>query len=386
MPRRHRDLFGAIANFAALYAGYRKAIAGKRRKPGPAAFAANLETNLLRLERQLRDRTRRPGRYVEIAIKDPKPRMVSAAPFRDRVVHHALCAVVAPIFEAGFIDHSYANRVDRGTHRAIRQYEHWRDRRANVLRCDIYRYFPAIDHEVLKTDLRRRIACPDTLWLLDAIIDGSNRQEPVNLHYPGDDLLTPLLRRRGLPTGNLTSQFFANVYLDGLDHYVTEVLRAPYLRYVDDFALFHDDPDVLAGWGDRIGAWLARRRLSLHSRKTVIQQSRTPSAFVGYELRPHGRRMPETAVRRFRNRLRATAGAWRPSAARQLKRAFRPGSPMRARPIRGICATRSSAAGGLTRRRSLAVPRSARPARRFLEQQSVERPFGQSQQERHREP
>ena len=112
-----------------------------------------------------------------------------------------------------------------------------------VLRCDIYRYFPAIDHDILKRDLRRRIACRWTLELADRIIDGSNKQEAVDLHFPGDDLLAPLQRRRGLPIGNLTSQFFSNLYLDGFDHFCKEVLRAKgYVRYVDDFALFHDDP------------------------------------------------------------------------------------------------------------------------------------------------
>ena len=220
MPTRHDNLFAGIANFPALYKAYRKAVAGKREKPGAAGFASRLETNLLRIEQELKDRTWRAGRYTEIAIKDPKPRTVSAAPFRDRVVHHAVHAAIGPIFERGFIHHSYANRTDKGTHRAVDQYETYRDKYRHVLRCDIFRYFPAIDHAVLKKDLRRRIRCESTLWLLDAIIDGSNRQDAVNLHYPGDDLLTPLTRRRGLPIGNLTSQFFANVYLDSLDHFV----------------------------------------------------------------------------------------------------------------------------------------------------------------------
>lgn len=99
MPALHDNLFGQIANFGALHDAWRKAVKGKRRKPGAARFTANLEKELLRLERELQDRSWRPGRYVEIAIRDPKPRMVSAAPFRDRVVHHALCAVVEPIFE-----------------------------------------------------------------------------------------------------------------------------------------------------------------------------------------------------------------------------------------------------------------------------------------------
>ena len=246
MPRPADGLFPGIASFAALEAAAQRAARGKRRKPGVAAFLAHLEPEVLRLERELLSGAWRPGRYVEIAIRDPKPRTVSAAPFRDRVVHHALCAVIEPLFERGFVFDSYANRTGKGTHRAVARYERFRNRFGHVLRCDLYRYFPAIDHAVLKADLRRRIRCERTLWLIDAVIDGSNPQEPVHLYYPGDDLFTPFERRRGLPIGNLTSQLFANVHLDGLDHYVKEVLRAPgYLRYVDDFALFHDDPAVL---------------------------------------------------------------------------------------------------------------------------------------------
>ena len=135
----------------------------------------------------------------------------------------------------------------------------------------------------------------------------------VHLLYPGDDLLTPLERRRGLPIGNLTSQFFANVYLDGLDHFCKEVLRAPgYLRYVDDFALFHDDPRELQRWRQRIAVWLEGRRLRLHPRKTVILPTAEPAPFLGFVLLPDGRRrLPEDNVRRFRNRLRGLRDRWR---------------------------------------------------------------------------
>ena len=234
MSKLHDKLFQRIANFEALKAAARKALIGKRKKPGAGAFCANLERELLRLERTLLDGSYHPGRYVEIAIKDPKERLVSAAPFRDRVVHHALCAVVCPIFEAGFIANSYANRTGKGTHRAVAVYERYRDRRAYVLRCDIFRYFPSIDHSILKAEFRRRIFCQRTLDLMDKIVDGSNPQEPVKLYFPGDDLFEPYGRRRGLPIGNLTSQFFANLYLDRFDHWATEVLNAPYVRYVDD--------------------------------------------------------------------------------------------------------------------------------------------------------
>ena len=210
-----------------------------------------------------------------------------------------------------------------GPHRAVARYERFRNRFAHVLRCDVYRYFPSIDHEILKADVRRRVGCARTLRLVDAIIDGSNPQEPVHRYYPGDDLLTPFERRRGLPIGNLTSQLFSNVHLDGLDHFVKEVLQAPgYLRYVDDFALFHDDPAVLADWRGRIGAYLARRRLSLHPRKTYVAPTAELATFLGYVLLPDGRRrLPEENVRRFRNRLRSMrdrvrAGAMTPEEAR----------------------------------------------------------------------
>ena len=303
---KQHDLFDAIAAFPALLAATRRAAAGRRTVPGVAAFLARQETEALRLVRELRSGSYRPGRYRTIEIFDPKHRIVSAAPFRDRVVHHALCAVCEPIFERGFIFDSYANRKGKGTHRAVARYEHFRNRFRHVLRCDIYRYFPAIDHGILKRDLRRRIGCSETLQLTDRIIDASNPQEPVEIHFPGDDVFTPFARRRGLPIGNLTSQFFSNVYLDGLDHYCKEVLRAKgYLRYVDDFALFHDDSEVLESWRKAIARFLEGRRLRLHPRKTGIFATREQTVFLGFVLLPNGRRrLPENNVRRFRNRLR----------------------------------------------------------------------------------
>lgn len=310
MPRRHDDLFGQVASFSALHAAARRAVRGKRSKPGAAAFMARLEPECLRLERELWQGSYRCGRYTEIVVRDPKRRLVSAAPFRDRVVHHALIHIIGPIFEHGFIHHSYANRVGKGTHRAVAQYEHWRNRHARVLRADIWRYFPAIDHAVLIADLRRRLRCARTLALCEHIIDASNPQEPVDAYFPGDDLFTPFERRRGLPLGNLTSQFFANVYLDPLDHWATEVLRAPYLRYVDDIALFADDPATLQAWQARMAHWLAGRRLRLHPGKTHIQPTAEPAAFLGYELAPGGRRLVPANVARFRQRLDALRRAW----------------------------------------------------------------------------
>ncbi len=131
-------------------------------------------------------------------------------------------------------------------------------------------------------------------------------------------LFAPHERRRGLPIGNLTSQLFANIYLDGLDHFIKEVLRAPYLRYVDDFALFHDDPTVLETWCARIARYLEGRRLVLHSRKTEIRSSREWVPFLGFNLGGGGRRrLPDDNVRRFRNRLRGLRDRWRAGTVTQ---------------------------------------------------------------------
>ena len=181
MTRRVDDLFPRIASFSALEAAAQPAARSKRRKPGVAAFLANLETEVLRLEHALLSGTWRPGRYVDIAIRDPKPRMVSAAPFRDRVVHHALCAVIEPVFERGFIFDSYANRRGKGTHRAVARYERFRNRHRHVLRCDLYRYFPAVDHAILKTYVAAT-AEPTAFLGYVLLPDGRRRLPEANVH------------------------------------------------------------------------------------------------------------------------------------------------------------------------------------------------------------
>ena len=134
--RKADDLFDRVATVNAPSAAAPRGGAGKRRAPGPAAFLTNLETEVLRLERELRAGTWRRGGYVSFKVKDPKRRLISAAPFRDRVVHHAVHAIIAPLFERGFIDHTYANRVGKGTHQAVTHYERLRDRHRGGLGGD----------------------------------------------------------------------------------------------------------------------------------------------------------------------------------------------------------------------------------------------------------
>ena len=151
-------------------------------------FRTDLEAELLQLRRELLTQTYTPGTYRETIITRPKRRMISAAPFRDRVVHHALCNVVMPLFERKMIFDLYSNRAGKGTHAAIRRAQQFCCKFNYVLKCDVRKFFPSTDHAVLKATIRQTIACRDTLWLLDKIVDGSNYQEPVCQVFPGDDL------------------------------------------------------------------------------------------------------------------------------------------------------------------------------------------------------
>jgi retron-type reverse transcriptase len=209
--KRYGNLYPQIITFDNLYLAARKAQLGKRFRDNILDFNYNLEGELIKLQQELTAKTYQPGNYRTFHIRDPKSRLISAAPYRDRVVHHGLCNIIVPIFERTFIRDSYANRVGFGTHRALRRFIEFFRRSRYVLQCDIKKYFPSIDHQILKRQIRRKIKCPDTLWLIDTIIDNSNEQEPVIEYFPGDDLLTPLQRRKGIPIGNLTSQFWSNV-------------------------------------------------------------------------------------------------------------------------------------------------------------------------------
>jgi retron-type reverse transcriptase len=303
--KRQGNLYPKIIAFENLLVSARQAQRSKRFRPNVLEFNFHLEAELEQIQKELQHRTYTPGKYKTFRIFDPKPRLISAAPYRDRVVHHALCNIIMPSIERTFIRDSYANRVGFGTHRALHRFTKFARTSRYVLQCDIRLYFPSIDHEILKTILRRKIKCADTLWLIDNILDHSNAQEPVIHYFPGDDLLTPITRRHGLPIGNLTSQFFANVYLNGFDRFVKEQLRiGRYLRYVDDFALFSDDQAELIAARPAIEDYLATLRLRLHPVKSQLFETSCGANFVGFRILPDRIRVRNDNLRRGRLRLK----------------------------------------------------------------------------------
>ncbi|MBM3727546.1 MAG: RNA-dependent DNA polymerase [Acidobacteria bacterium] len=302
--KRVGNLWSEVTSWANLLASAHAAARGKRTRPDVARFLANLEPNLCQLKRELLDGSYQPGEYRTFEIRDPKPRMISAAPFRDRVVHHALTRVLEPVFERRFTANSFASRKGFGQHAALRRAKAACARYKYVLKCDIRKYFPSIDHQILKEQLARVVKCKPTLALAGRIIDASNPQEESSVYFPGDDLFTPLERRRGLPIGNQTSQFFANVYLNALDHFVLRELRpALYLRYVDDFVLFGDCRDFLNAMLRRIEEFLDGLRLRPHPRKSRVYRCADGLTFLGWRLFPGRTRLKRANVVRMRRRL-----------------------------------------------------------------------------------
>jgi len=307
-------MYDDLTSWDNLLRAYRKAARGKRGHPNVAAFEYRLEDNLLELQRELQDQTYTPGAYHSFYIHDPKKRLISAAPFRDRVVHHALCNLIEPIFERSFISDSYANRVGKGTHRALDRAQEFARRYKYVLCCDIKQYFPSIDHAILREILARKIDDTRVLWLIDRILASGRGvlfEEYAMVYFPGDDLFA-VNRPRGLPIGNLTSQFWANCYLNPFDHFVKRELRCRgYVRYVDDFLLFANDKRVLWAWRAAILQRVAALRLTLHERAAHIKSVSEGIAFLGFQLFSTQRRLKARKGFAFRRRLRAFARAYR---------------------------------------------------------------------------
>jgi len=294
------EAYTRVCAWENLLDAHRKAARGKRGRSPAATFEHRLADHLLELKDELERQTYRPGGYVHFHIHEPKRRKISAAPFRDRVVHHALCNVIEPRFERRFIPDSYANRVGKGTHRAVDRLQQFARRYRYVLRADVGQHFPSIDHQILLDTLRRIVPEDDIMAMVEVVIAsgaGVLSDEYEMVWFPGDDLLAAC-RPRGLPIGNLTSQFWSNCYLHPFDQFVTRELRCgAYLRYVDDFALFSDSKRELCLWNRAIVARLARLRLVIHEEATQVMPVACGIPWLGFVVYPTHRRVKARKVR-----------------------------------------------------------------------------------------
>ncbi len=288
--KRHGYLFDRVCSFETLITAALDAAKGKKRKPRVAEFLRNLENEVIELERELLSRSYQPGPYHTFMIHDPKERMICAADFRDRVVHHAVCRVLDPIFEKSFIFDTYACRKEKGTHRAVRRARSFSRRYDYFLKLDIYKFFDSVDHVVLKKMLRKRVKDKDLLWLLDVFI-----HHPVPWTGAG----------KGIPIGNLTSQNFAIFYLSGLDHFIKEYLRIEgYIRYMDDLVLFAEEKGTLRDAEKRIEAYLREKlRLEIKSGSSLLAPVRQGLPFLGFRIFPGVIRISRQGWRRFRRKI-----------------------------------------------------------------------------------
>lgn len=290
--KRHGFLFDRIVAFDNLNEAARKAFRGQKDRPAVARMYFHLETELWRIREELITGEYRPQPYHVFEVREPKRREICAAHIRDRVVHHAICNYLGPIFEGRMIGDTFACRPGKGTHAAVKRAQAFAQGHRYYLQCDVRKYFPSISLVVLKAMLRRQLKDNRVLELLDRIIDHPLPTAPE----PG----------RGLPIGNLTSQYFANLYLGELDHFVKERLGVKgYLRYMDDFLLFGPDKLHLRQLQATVQAFVAEKLcLELKAEATTIAPVGQGIRFLGFRVFPQIIRLSGEKWRRFRHRVR----------------------------------------------------------------------------------
>ena len=282
--KTYNKLYEKLCSTENLILAFNKAKKGKRKKNYVINFELNLKKNLRCLQEDLINKTYNPCSLKKFTIRDPKTRTIHSSIFRDRIVHHAIINLLNPIYEKIFIYDSFASRKNKGTHNAIIRFKSFVRKVSNngsliknsysnnsikgyVLKADIRHYFYSIDHEVLISILRKKIKDEDFIWLIRKVLENFEIE-----------------KGKGLPLGNYTSQFFANVYLNELDQFVKYKLKAKYyIRYVDDFVIFNTSKKQLKIWKQQIEEFLYEKlKLELHKDKSCIIPISKGIDFVGF--------------------------------------------------------------------------------------------------------
>lgn len=279
---------------------------GKRKSHQATGFDYDLMSHLLALQSELRSGTYRPSAYRKKMITEPKVRLIEAPAYRDRIVHHALHHHLSPFYERSFITDSYACRPGRGVHHAATRVQHFlRSGGSNLYVCqlDVSKYYASINHGRLLELLRTKIDDQALLELLRVIIDSAGSGHEHDHLFP-DDSFYFSKGRRGIPIGNLTSQLFANIYLDRVDAYAKQTLKIRhYVRYMDDILFFHTDKAQLHAWQHAMVEFLYQDLyLTINPRKVRIYPAKHGVSFVGYVIYPRYLRLRGSSVRRFKKR------------------------------------------------------------------------------------
>lgn len=282
MMKSYRHLYPKIFCISNLILAWRKARKHKTKKDYVIEFEKDLRENLLKLHEELKTETYSPLPLKTFVLRDPKTRVISKSAFRDRIVHHALVNVLEPIFERIFIYDSCANRIRKGNLFALKRFDTFKRKvsengrsassrfnnnyiKGYCLKADIKHYFNEVNHEILISIISKKIADEKVIGLIRKILTNSGF-------------------KKGMPLGNLTSQFFANVYLNELDYFVKHKLMAKYyIRYVDDFILLHESKEQLRLWKKEINDFLnSELKIELHPEKSKIIPLSRGIDFVGF--------------------------------------------------------------------------------------------------------
>ena len=297
----YKNIFNKIVSLENLFSAWDKFKSNKQKKRDVQRFEWQLEENIFQLHRDLKYRRYKHGAYTSFYIRDPKQRHIHKATVRDRVLHHAVFAVLNPIFEPTFISNSFSCRIGKGTHKGIdildktlRQISSNGFKPCFALKCDIKKFFGTVDHSILLSIIHKRIKDADTLWLLEEIIKSFISQ------------YSTLPERKGLPIGNLTSQLFANIYLDEFDQFIKHKLKVKYyIRYTDDFVIGAKDKLYLETLLIPIRSFLPDKlALELHSKKVTIRKFHQGIDFLGYIVLPHHRLLRTKTRKRIFRKLK----------------------------------------------------------------------------------
>jgi len=268
----NKDIYSEIISLKNLILAFKKARKGKTKKDYVLEFEENIAYNLKVLYDELKNQTYNPKPLKTFVVRDPKTRKISKSEFKDRIIHHALCNIIEPILDKSFIYDSCANRKGKGNLFAMKRFDSFKRKVTNNLhssafcfKADIKHYFQEIEREILLNILKRKIKDEKTINLIKLILDNFDS-------------------KKGMPLGNLTSQFFANVYLNELDFFVKQRLKVKYyIRYVDDFIILSSSKERLIIWKEHINNFLKENlKLELHSEKSKIGALHKGIDFVGF--------------------------------------------------------------------------------------------------------
>ncbi len=294
--KTYRNIWQELCSYKNLLIAFERASKGKTQKSYVLEFQKNLQRNLLELRIELLFHSYRPRPLVTFILHEPKTRKISKSHFRDRIIHHALCNIIEPSFEREFIFDSYANRIGKGTLKAVQRFDRFKrkvsknnKRKVYVLKADIKQYFENVDISILIAIIERKVKDQKVIWLIKTILR----------NYKGNSF------EKGMPLGNLTSQFFANVYLNELDQYVKQNLRVKYyLRYVDDFVILHHDKIILEEYKQSISGYLENSlSLRLHPTKSRISSLFRGITFLGFRIFYWHKLLRKSNVNKYLRRL-----------------------------------------------------------------------------------